>query len=1019
MVVLILESVPAGLRGELSKWMLEPKAGVFVGTISGAVRDLLWEKACQEAGQGGCTMIYRAANEQGFAVRSYGDTTRQVEEWEGLFLVRRPNPQLAPPPTEPSWDEMLHAEIWAKSPAPEGGPYHPLICHMIDTAMVTLRLWQYVLPPALKMQITKALNLDAEGHAGRWISLFAGLHDLGKASPVFGKLWPEGWDRLRQAKFGPARDSDEKKKHHVLSTHFLKSLLQKQGIPQQVAFQLARVVGGHHGTFPTAQQLKNSDNAAGQGRWETARENMVRLLAHVLQLDATPPPMCELERENALLLIIAGLTSVADWIASDHTLFPYAGDDVRLPSYARRARWRAWIALHRLGWFQRPVPAEAGTFQELFDKVPNRLQEQILGLTDRLHGPSLVLLEYPMGGGKTEGALYLADYLAATAGQRGAYFALPTMATSNQMFGRVLRYLENRFPGTDVNVQLMHGHADLHHEFQMLRRAGERQKPGELGVTGLVRPGGIGEKEKAPAVQAAEWFTYRKRGLLAPYGIGTIDQALMAILQTKHYFVRLFGLAGKVVILDEVHAYDTYTRTLLSHLLTWLAACGTSVVLLSATLPAHTRQELLSAYAKGRGRVVPAATDPAAYPRLSWVTENGQDSQHITGAPERRVALRRFSQAEDGWMADLRDALADGGCAAVIANTVGRAQEIYQQLQAHLPSDELYLFHARYPFDDRQHRESTVLQRFGPGTADRPHRAVVVATQVIEQSLDLDFDLMVSDLAPVDLLLQRSGRVWRHPRQGQRPARIPVPSLWVLMPQPGPDGVPAFEPGSARVYNRHTLLRTWLALADRPELTIPQQIEELVESVYQEAPEAPADLPAAVRAVWQKTWADLGDAEMQKEFAAMQHYIPPVDGELFGMAMDQLDEEDETLHTAHRAMTRLGGPSVSVVCLTQDEQGRLWAEGTVRTAVHLERRLDLETIRLFLGRSLSIGFAPNVVKAILADAEQPGTWEATAYLRRHRLLRFAPDGTCLTADLPLRLDPDLGLVYIRKGGEES
>lgn len=1023
MVVLIVESAPPGLRGELSKWMLEPKAGVFVGTVSAAVRDLLWEKACQEVGTGGCTLIYRTNNEQGFAIRTWGDTTREVEEWEGLFLVRRPNPPVGdqkPEFTPPAdWNEYLHLEMWAKTPrgvelAKDEGHYHPLCCHMIDTAMVALRLWQYVMPQPLRDQIRHQLGLQTEEEAGRWIAFFAGLHDLGKATPIFAKQWPEGWKVLTDRKYGAAAGS-ESKAHYVLSTFLLESLLEEIGLPLEVAAPVATVVGGHHGLFPTANDLKNADRYAGKGKWPDAQLHLVRLLAHVMGVDQLPAPKAELWQANSLLVILAGLTSVADWIASNHDCFPFAGDKVRLPHYSRRARWLAWIALHQLGWFHRPSGMTARSFQELFDKVPNSLQEQVLAIAPRLNGPSLVLLEYPMGGGKTEAALYLADYLAATAGQKGAYFALPTMATSNQMFGRVNRYLANRFPGTTVNAQLMHGHAALNTEFELLRRADEQrlvQPRGKRKVRG-VRLAEVGESKEARLL-ASEWFTYKKRGLLAPYGIGTIDQALLAVLQTKHFFVRLFGLAGKVVILDEVHAYDTYMQTLLARLLTWLAACGTSVVLLSATLPAHTRQGLLDAYAAGRG-LTELVEPPVSYPRITWVTDEGTEAVHIDGAAKRSVALHHHAQTGEEWIGALKDGLQEGGCAAVIVNTVTRAQAVYQQLQGHFASDELYLFHARYPFDDRMQREREVLARFGPASADRPHRAVVVATQVIEQSLDLDFDLMVTDLAPVDLVFQRSGRLWRHQRPW-RPQGWTEPTLWLLMPEVDEQGVPQFDPGSSRVYDPHTLLRSWLVLSAEERLQIPDRLEAQVETVYQPV-DAPEELPEPIQVLWRQSRTKLEQEEKEDRQQASIRYIPDVHTELLDKQWGDLGEEEGEKHPALQALTRLGGISVTAVCLVE-EDGHLWAPGPERRAIRVVKRPDTDDIRALLGRSVSISFDPGLVKKILAE-DPPATWEASAYLRRCRLLKFDPAGVCLTADLPLRLDPELGLIRVHDREEEE
>jgi len=1007
-VVLIVESAPPSLRGELSKWMLEPKAGVFVGNVSAAVRDLLYEKACREVEYGGVTMIYSTNNEQGYAIRSYGDTTRQIEEWEGLFLVRRPNlPEQAAAEGEErgpaDWTAMLHPAIWAKTATKgkwgvtlrEGEPsWHPLICHMVDVAMVALRLWQYIIPPVVKEQMQASLGLDSPDHAGRWIAYFAGLHDLGKASPHFAFKWAEGAERLQTEGFKPP-GGRRAVPHGFVTAYRMREILHQLGIAKPNGVAIGRAVGAHHGLFPDPVTMDEVSESVGGARWRQAQDELAAVLAYILLVDTLPVPTGDFLSDSAFLIRLAGLTSVADWIGSNHDYFPFAGDGVRLPAYPRRARWQAMKALIDLGWFQRPERTEPLPFHELFDFLPNRLQSQVEAIAAQLDGPSLVLLEYPMGGGKTEAALYLANTLQATAGQQGFYVALPTMATSNQMFVRVSRYLSNRFPGRRINLQLLHGRADLNPSFQRLLRRGQA-----LPETPQIED----ESDPEANLLAAEWFTHKKQALLAPFGIGTVDQALLAALDIKHYFVRLFGLAGKVVVLDEVHAYDTYMQSLLGHLLTWLAACGSSVILLSATLPAGTRSELLAAFSRGLGRTYQEGGASAAYPRVTWISGSGTGCAHIGGTPGRTVLLKQLNPADGDWMAALRERLESGGCAAVLCNTVGRAQEVFTALQAYFAPEELMLFHARYPFDDRMVREQMVLERFGKH-GDRPRRMACVATQVIEQSLDIDFDLMVSELAPVDLILQRSGRVWRHVRP-DRPGHFSGPELWLLLPPVSPDGVPEFDRASIRVYDEHILLRSHLVLRDLPALLIPDEVEGLIEAVYQRT-EPPEDLPPALAVRWRQTAERMFQGELRKRRQAAVREIPALDVQVIDYDPVGLADDDEAVHAAHQAMTRLGGPSVDVVCLFQKD-GQAYLTPDASEPFDLSRRPDARGVQLLLGRSLRLSFNPTLVKQIL-DLPVPPEWEVTAHLRRHRLLLFSPDGSCLTAGLPLELHPVLGL----------
>ena len=351
-----------------------------------------------------------------------------------------------------------------------------------------------------------------------------------------------------------------------------------------------------------------------------------------------------------------------------------------------------------------------------------------------------------MGEGKTEAALLAADAL----GPRGFYVALPTQATSNQAFTRVSDFLTHRYPGSPVHLQLLHGHASLSEEVKTLRRnatlyfrpaEGDREDMGDAGF---------------PAVLAAEWFTYRKRGLLAPFGVGTIDQVLLADLATRHVFVRLFGLAHKAVVLDEVHAYDTYMTHLTEGLVEWLGALDASVVLLSATLPKARREALVRAYLRGRG-IESTSVPSAPYPRITWAGDDGTGSHEVvTSARNRRTVrlgwvspdLPRTPQ--DGFPigAKLQEFLVDGGRAAVICNTVRRAQETYGALCSIFSRHEIDLWHSQFPLSDRRLREERCLRVFGKERDPAVHRSVLVATQVIEQSLDLDFDLIVPTLSP-------------------------------------------------------------------------------------------------------------------------------------------------------------------------------------------------------------------------------------------------------------------------------
>lgn len=637
-----------------------------------------------------------------------------------------------------------------------------------------------------------------------------------------------------------------------------------------------------------------------------------------------------------------------------------------------------------------------------------------------------------MGEGKTEAAMYLADHWNVQLNQRGCYFALPTQATSNQMFSRVREFLEERFAGRNVLLQLLHGHAALSAEFETNLKKGATL----LQLTPVYDETGTAHQHHhhddcTPGVVAAEWFTHRKRGLLAPFGVGTVDQALMAVLQTKHVFVRLFGLAHKTIIIDEVHAYDTYMSVLLERLLEWLAALGSPVILLSATLPKQRRDALRDAYLKGLGTALsngnPTTTTPNpedCYPRITWATAQSPGVKHIqTSAQNTRTLRLRHVSAKlpEGGAetfrlgADLAEALQDGGCAAVICNTVQRAQEVYARLKSFFPGEaddgwpELDLLHARFLFKNRAERETRALIRFGKNDGEvidregythkvrRPKRAVLVSTQIIEQSLDLDFDLIVTDLAPVDLILQRAGRLHRHQRQSSdRPPALHQPMLWVTQPELGDDGLPDFGV-SGFVYDPHILLRSWLEMRDREQIKVPDNIEFLIEAVYDWQRVCPH---VAFETMWRQTKDKLDKKLLDKEARAKAVRILDPDAEqLLEDFNRQLEEDRPDVHKSLQALTRDDElPSVTVICLTPEE---------TEQNKHA-RKPNLEAIRFLLEHSVSIN-RRGMVDALLNSAA-PTTWQDSPLLRHHRLVELDASGQQQIGDYQFIVHPELGIV---------
>jgi CRISPR-associated endonuclease/helicase Cas3 len=482
-----------------------------------------------------------------------------------------------------------------------------------------------------------------------------------------------------------------------------------------------------------------------------------------------------------------------------------------------------------------------------------------------------------------------------------------------------------------------------------------------------------------------------------------VDQALLSVLQTKHFFVRLFGLSHKTVIFDEVHAYDTYMATLLQHLLRWLAAMDTTVILLSATLPARSRQELVEAYT---GRDLDLS---ALYPSITWATKDAEGVLPLSASATstRTLALEWIDGELEALVESLRDALWEGGCVAVICNTVGRAQEVYNLLadESLVPENDLILFHARFPFAWRQEIEDRVLARFRKDATDRPSQAIVVATQVIEQSLDLDFDLMVSQVAPVDLLLQRAGRLHRHTRD-RRPAPLSTPRLWVMLPemqgnlpQWGSDGW---------IYAPYVLLRSYLVLRGCETLTVPDDVPALIAAVYDDPEMLPPVADASLANALEKAYEQMLEKMDQQEYQAEMNLIAwPDDADVFSTRNRQLDEDNPELHEAWRALTRLTRPSVTLVCLHRQADGRVTLEPEGQIPVDLTRKPNRQLTTELAQHAVTISDY-RVVKHFLS-LETPLGWREHALLRYYRAAIF-DHGRCECTDTLLTLDRHRGLI---------
>ncbi len=871
--------------------------------------------------------------------------------------------------------------LWAKSGEGFG---HGVLAHLLDVAAVAERMLAHE-PASTLDWASRALGLE-RAQVARWVACLVGLHDFGKAIPGFQDKWSEG----RQTDEGlglafPAR-SLSVTDHACASAALLWEHLPRQGIGHLLWIRHAlQAISAHHGYNFNQTELNRGKPSFEPPAWSEVRREIFEAYWTVLAPQGAPQ-IEELSQPAAQWL--AGLTSVADWIGSNPEWFPLGERHALLAEHHADACSRADQALQQIGWraFQ-PLLTAPSSADRLIGQIVQRpeltarpLQREADRLLDGVQGPALLLVEAPMGEGKTELAFLAHLRLQAANRHRGLYVALPTQATGNALFSRALTFLHGFAANTPLDVQLVHGGAALNEQVLALR-----------GIHGVA-----GED-----VASSAWFSQRRRPLLSPYGVGTVDQALFATLNVKHHFVRLWGLSNRVVVLDEVHAYDTYTSGLIEALLRWLKAMGSSVVLMSATLPAPRRDALLRAWGVAMDEI-----PELAYPRLLLADERGLQGSTCASRPLPPIQLQAVAEDIDSLVAKALALVQQGGCGALIVNTVDRAQSLYLKLKAQLGSDvALLLFHARFPADQRSQQEQAVLASFGSAGA-RPAKALLIATQVAEQSLDIDFDFMLTDLAPVDLILQRAGRLHRHRRE--RPEAHRQATLYVagLAPAALPDlKNTAWE----YVYEPYILGRTWALLSREQELHLPLDIDRLVQAVY-DGGGLPADLAEADRAFIEDEafGTHLGKRQTERMMALNVAIDPQAEPQnAYTQKNRGYEEGEEGLGLPN--YTRLGDDSVTLVPVHQVPGG--WSLVPGGEAFDLELPLPNALAKQLHARQLKTSRKALVKHA--QGEELPRAFSEHPLLRHLKPLRLT-DGCLQIGRLAVRLDDELGLVYQRE-----
>ena len=744
--------------------------------------------------------------------------------------------------------ERKLSSLWAKKNRNASGmcEWLPLSVHLNDTMEVCRLIWEHWLSDGVKEFMINSIktngevsNFDDREKPARSLCKFLGaVHDIGKATPYFQlkrsfrrdeELDEQILENLKSAGFKELDKfytATELKESHQSMGQFM---LAKRGVNMTVA----DIVGAHHGRpMPITKSMDISNtnffyqvNDANSEIYKTWMDIHDELFNRALEaagyesVDEIP-----LISQPAQVLFSA-LLIMADWITSNEKYFPLidiASFDISNTRIEdgyikwRNDRTEIWspdfVDVNKI-YEERFKLADGAKF------VPRDAQRKITEVIEKTKEPGIVILEAKMGMGKTEAALVAVEQLAKKTGRTGMFFGLPTQATSNGIFSRVSAWLENLTDDVskERSVRLIHGKAALNKEFSDLPKSRNIHEE---------------ETNDKNTVSVNDWFSGRKLSMLDDFTVGTIDQFLLVALKQKHLMLRHLGFANKVVVIDEVHAYDAYMGVYLYQAIKWMGAYGVPVVVLSATLPIEKRNELVKNYMKGAGYKFTNAPKPEnfdeneAYPLLT-ITDGEKVIQFEDFEKEAGTdfEVNKLSKAESEDIAELIKSITGEGVVGVIVNTVRKAQEYARICSEVFGEQNVFLLHSSFIATDRYKKEKELLNNIGKN-GDRPKFKIVIGTQVIEQSLDIDFDVLITELAPIDLILQRMGREHRH-KNNKRPEHLATPKLYVLNSTEYD-----FDKGSTYVYDEYLLFRTEYFLPEK--INLPNDISHLVQLVYSE-----------------------------------------------------------------------------------------------------------------------------------------------------------------------------------------
>lgn len=933
--------------------------------------------------------------------------------------------------------ERKLSSLWAKKNRNASGmcEWLPLSVHLNDTMEVCRLIWEHWLSDGVKEFMINSIktngevsNFDDREKPARSLCKFLGaVHDIGKATPYFQlkrsfrrdeELDGQILENLKSAgfkeldKFYTATELNES---HQSMGQFM---LAKRGVNMTVA----DIVGAHHGrpmSMTKSMDISNTNflyqvNDANSEIYKTWMDIHDELFNRALEA-------AEYESVDEIPLIsqpaqvlFSALLIMADWITSNEKYFPLidiASFDISNTRVEdgyikwRNDRTEIWspdfVDVNKI--YEERFKLSGGA-----KFVPRDAQRKITEVIEKTKEPGIVILEAKMGMGKTEAALVAVEQLAKKTGRTGMFFGLPTQATSNGIFSRVSAWLENLTDDVskERSVRLIHGKAALNKEFSNLPKSRNIHEE---------------DTNDKNTVSVNDWFSGRKLSMLDDFTVGTIDQFLLVALKQKHLMLRHLGFANKVVVIDEVHAYDAYMGVYLYQAIKWMGAYGVPVVVLSATLPIEKRNELVKNYMKGAGYKFTNAPKPEnfdeneAYPLLT-ITDGEKVIQFEDFEKEAGTdfEVNKLSKAESEDIAELIKSITGEGVVGVIVNTVRKAQEYARICSEVFGEQNVFLLHSSFIATDRYKKEKELLNNIGKN-GDRPKFKIVIGTQVIEQSLDIDFDVLITELAPIDLILQRMGREHRH-KNNKRPEHLATPKLYVLNSTEYD-----FDKGSTYVYDEYLLFRTEYFLPEK--INLPNDISHLVQLVYSEKE---LTLDNKLAEIYNEYKRKYKTNKANKEASAKNYMLDKP--KITRISEDKnitdwLDNENNVAEASDAkasAQVRDSDESIEIIALKKCEGGyEFFDEKGLIDINDNKTAMKMAQHTLRLPRQVFYEVGIDKVIKLLEDyyIENLSDWDNQSWLKNNLGIIFDENGEFKIFDKILKYDQKYGLIVEKEGDD--